>query len=98
MAERRRTCWQCGTYDREARRCRMGKTNPRKKHEAQTVAELLGPQSLCLHNPFREPLILRMRAPHRRFLWTEEPVQPPEPLEIEIIEEEPEPASASEGE
>src|SRR5438105_3064440 len=69
MSDRPRSCWQCRTYDREARRCRLGKTNPRKKHECLTVAELLGARALCVHNPHREPLLLRMRFPHQRFLW-----------------------------
>ena len=88
MAERRTTCLSCRTYDREIGRCRIGKTNPRKKHESLTVAELLGAQALCVHNPFREPLILRMRFSHRRFLW-EEPrgTRALEPIEIEILEE-----------
>ena len=88
MAERRITCWQCRAYDREARRCRIGKTNPKTKQDSLTVAELLGAQALCLHNPFREPLILRMRHPKRRFVWDEEPTRCPEPsLEIEILDD-----------
>jgi len=87
MAEMRTTCLRCPTYDRDAGRCRVGKTNPRKKHEAQTVAELLGVRALCLHNPFREPLILRMRFAKRRFIWDENrrPLLS-QPIEIEILE------------
>ncbi len=81
------TCWQCRAYDREARRCSVGKANPRKKHEALTVAEVRGVQALCLHNPHREPLILRMRSPHRRFVWQESPSRIPSAIEIEIIDE-----------
>jgi hypothetical protein len=91
MAEgraKRLTCWQCGTYDREARRCRVGKSNPKKKHESITLAELFGPHALCLHNPFREPLLLRMHQPRRRFVWAA-PEQHAflERPEIELIEE-----------
>jgi len=89
MAERRIVCWQCRTYDREARRCRIGKANPPTKHESITVAELMGAQALCLHNPHREPLILRMRLPQRRFVWAEvTPRRPLPDLTIEILEEE----------
>jgi hypothetical protein len=91
MGERkpkRLTCWQCGSYDREARRCRLGKANPKKKHESITLAELLGPQALCMHNPFREPLLLRMHQPDRRFIFAA-----PETLssqarpEVEVLED-----------
>ncbi len=34
-----------------------------------TVAEMFGPQALCSHNPWREPLLLRMHSPQRRFVW-----------------------------
>jgi hypothetical protein len=89
MAQQSITCRRCPTYDREARRCRIGKTNPKTKHESLTVAELFGPQALCLHNPHREPLLLRMRCPERRFVWTEPIPRILEmPLEIEILEEE----------
>ncbi len=92
MPERRTSCWQCRSYDRDARRCRIGKTNPRKKHESLTVAEMMGVQALCLHNPYREPLILRMRHPHSRFIWTEPTPRPfEEPLDIEIIDDDLEP-------
>jgi hypothetical protein len=88
MAERRTTCLRCRTYDRETARCRLGKTNPRKKHETQTVAELLGVQTICIHNPFREPLILRMRYSDRRFIWDlPRPGRLIQPIEIEILEE-----------
>lgn len=88
MAERRKTCLTCRTYDRLRNRCALGKSNPRKKHEAQTVAELLGVQSICLHNPFREPLILRMRFPERRFLWNDSRTHSEAArIEVEILEE-----------
>jgi hypothetical protein len=88
MAQKRRTCLTCSTYDHEQNRCRVGKANPRKKHESQTVAELMGVQTLCIHNPFREPLILRMRFNKRRFIWDDLP-RPgrTNPIEVEIIEE-----------
>lgn len=88
MRERRITCATCRSYDNETLRCRLGKANPRKKHEALTVAELMGPQMLCLHNPFREPLLLRMRQPKRRFVWNVPTAVPNEPLEVEILETE----------
>ena len=88
MAERRKTCLQCRTYDLERSCCRLGKTNPRKKHEAQTVAELLGVQCLCVHNPFREPLILRMRFPDRRFVWADsDRARTSSKVEVEILDE-----------
>lgn len=31
---------------------------------AQTLAELLGPEAICMKSPFREPLIMRMRYPN----------------------------------
>jgi len=71
MAERRLTCGRCPSYDQDARRCLVGKANPRRKHESLTVAEMFGPQALCLHNPHREPLLLRMRFPHKRFDWND---------------------------
>jgi hypothetical protein len=90
MAEKRLTCPQCPCYDREARRCRVGKANPRKKHESLTVAEMLGPRALCMHNPFREPLLLRMRFPDRRFIWDRLALPTASgTLEVTILDEEP---------
>ena len=90
MAEpnrKRLTCWQCSTYDRDERCCRVGKVNPTKKHESITVAELFGPQTLCIHNPFREPLLLRIHQPKRRFVWAvPEAVIPTERPEVEILD------------
>lgn len=89
MAQARITCWQCPTYDREVRRCRIGKTNPETKHESITVAEVLGVRALCVHNPYREPLLLRMYAPNRRFVWAAAPLRlAAAHIEVEIIEEE----------
>ena len=91
MAERRTkrlTCWQCGSYDRDIRRCKVGKANPKKKHESLTFAEMLGPQALCVHNPYREPLLLRMHQPGRRFVWASPDVHSIlERPEIEILED-----------
>ena len=61
--ERVMTCWQCPRYDREERRCRDGKTNPTKKTDTVAVAELLGLQTLCHYNPYRDALALRMYFP-----------------------------------
>ena len=83
------TCWQCPRYDREARRCRDGKANPKKKADTVAVAELLGLQMLCHYNPYRDALALRKHFPHlpaaiaasqskRRSRRNPEPTQPPE--------------------
>jgi len=52
------------------------------------VAELFGVRALCLHNPFREPLILRMRFAKRRFIWDDTARSSfLQPMEIEILED-----------
>ena len=77
----------CACYDREARRCRIGKSNPRRKLDAVDVARLLGVEALCLHNPYREPLILRMYLPLQRFVWHDPPPGPKgDDFEVEIVE------------
>ncbi len=89
MAERRIQCRECPSYDEEGRRCRIGKANPRKKHDAIAVAELLGPCALCMHSPYREPLLLRMHSPNRRFVWAEAaPRWRTVALDVEILEDE----------
>ena len=90
MAEKRLTCARCPSYNSNERCCRIGKANPKKKHESLMVAEVFGPQALCLHNPYREPLLLRMRFPERRFVW-DEVVTPLSSgtLEVTILEDEP---------
>jgi hypothetical protein len=94
MPEKRLTCFQCPSYDRDARRCRIGKANPRKKHESITLAEMLGPRALCLHNPWREPLLLRMHQPDRRFVWDRAILPAPSgTLEVTILDEEADPDS-----
>jgi hypothetical protein len=65
MAEKRMTCWRCPRYDREARRCRDGKTNPKSKADSIAVAEQLGLRALCHYNPYRDPLARRMHFPER---------------------------------
>lgn len=87
MAERRITCRQCCAYDREERRCRVGKTNPPRKHEALTVAELLGVRTLCIHNPYREPLIERMYFPGQPRKMALSSLRSARPVEVEIMEE-----------
>lgn len=65
MSERRRmTCLKCPRYEREAQRCREGKANPRSKADTVAVAELLGLQTLCHYNPFRDTLALQMYFPN----------------------------------
>lgn len=86
MPVRQTTCFTCPVYDRAANRCRVGKSNPRRKLDSVTVAETLGPQALCLHNPHREALILRMRFPARRYVWPEPAARPAVPLEVEILD------------
>jgi hypothetical protein len=69
MAERRRSCWQCSRYDRTERHCRDNKTNPKTKRDSKEVAETLGVQALCLYNPYRDVLALRMYFPDRTPLF-----------------------------
>ena len=65
MGERRRmTCLKCPRYDAEAHRCREGKANPRNKVDTVAVAELLGLQTLCHYNPYRDALALQMHFPN----------------------------------
>lgn len=87
MAERRITCRQCCAYDREERRCRVGKTNPPHKHVAFTVAELLGVRALCIHNPYREPLIERMYFPDRPRRMALSTSHSARPIAVEIMED-----------
>jgi hypothetical protein len=87
MAERRISCPHCCAYDRNERRCRVGKTNPPRKHDAQTVAELFGVRSLCIHNPYREPLIERMYASQWRWKKPSASIRLVQPIEVEIMED-----------
>lgn len=65
MSERRRmTCLKCPRYDAETQRCREGKANPRNKVDTVAVAELLGLQTLCHYNPYRDGLALQMYFPN----------------------------------
>lgn len=57
------TCWQCPRYDRTERRCRDGKTNPKRQTDAVAVVELLGLRALCHYCPHREPLVSRWHFP-----------------------------------
>src|SRR5262245_12596112 len=68
MAERRKNCWQCKRYDREARHCRDGKANPKSNRDSKEVAEALGVQALCLYNLYRDAFALRMYFPDRLLL------------------------------
>jgi hypothetical protein len=58
------TCLKCPRYEPEARRCREGKANPRNKPDTVAVAELLGLQTLCHYNPYRDALALQMYFPN----------------------------------
>ncbi len=64
MGERRIHCKNCPRYDREEQRCREGKANPRSKADTVAVAELLGLQTLCHYNPFRDALAQQMYFPN----------------------------------
>ncbi len=87
MANGPKSCWMCASYDRGARRCRIGKANPRRKLDAVDVARLLGTGALCMHNPHREPLLLRMYMPKQRFKWTVQFPPGCDNMEIEIVED-----------
>ena len=63
MAQEHMTCRRCPLYDKTAMRCRDGKTNPRRKADAFTVAEMFGARALCFHNRYREALAFRMYYP-----------------------------------
>ncbi|HLV80866.1 MAG TPA: hypothetical protein VKT32_11320 [Chthonomonadaceae bacterium] len=89
MGEKRMACWQCPRYDRETRRCRDGKANPRRKADTVAVAELLGLRALCHYNPYRDGLARRWHFPHQPFLPA--PAGPGlrfQKIEVEILEEE----------
>ena len=65
MTLKRMTCWKCPRYDKDERRCREGKVNPRSKSDTFTVSELFGIQALCHYNPYRDALAERMFSPGR---------------------------------
>lgn len=54
---KRVTCHRCRLYDRERRRCRLGKVNPRSKLETYETAQVLGVRALCAFNLYREQLL-----------------------------------------
>jgi hypothetical protein len=56
-------CWNCPRYCRTERRCRDGKSNPRRKSDSIAVAEALGLRALCHYNTHRDALALRMFFP-----------------------------------
>lgn len=64
MKEKRVTCLQCRRYDKDARQCRDGKANPKRKSDSVEVAEVLGVTHLCLFNPYRDAIALQMYFPH----------------------------------
>ena len=63
MAEKRMSCWMCPRYDRTERHCKDGKRNPKRKAETREVAEMLGFQSICHYNPYRDEMAIRMYFP-----------------------------------
>jgi len=89
MSEKRMACWQCPRYDRETRRCRDGKANPRRKTDSVAVAELLGLRALCHYNPYRDTLARRKHFPRHSFVLTSAGPRAWSPkIEVEILEEE----------
>jgi hypothetical protein len=62
--QKRMTCWNCPIYDRATFHCRDGKTNPRKKTDSITVAELLGLRALCHYNLYRDAIAQRTHFPN----------------------------------
>ncbi len=54
---RRVTCARCRLYDRLARRCTIGKVNPRTKLDTYETARLLGVRALCAFNLYREKML-----------------------------------------
>ena len=63
MSERRMACWNCPRYDRTERKCKDGKTNPKRKADSVLAAELLGVRALCHYNPYRDLIALLTYAP-----------------------------------
>ncbi len=57
-------CRRCPRYDVEAQHCRDGKANPRSKADTVSVAEMLGLQTLCHYNPFRDALAMLTYFPN----------------------------------
>jgi hypothetical protein len=57
MASLSNNCLSCASYNREERRCSVGKANPRRKLDAVAVAETLGLHALCIFCEHREELV-----------------------------------------
>ena len=54
---RRILCPRCRFYDRERRRCTVGKVNPRTKLDSYETAQVLGVRALCTFNLYRDRLL-----------------------------------------
>ncbi|GBC96858.1 hypothetical protein HRbin16_02669 [bacterium HR16] len=50
-------CPRCRLYDREGRRCTIGKVNPRTKLDTYETAQVLGVRALCAFNLYRDHLL-----------------------------------------
>jgi hypothetical protein len=91
MTERRMSCSKCPRYDREALRCREGKSNPGRKSDAVAVSELLGLRSLCQYSPYRERLAVQSYFPKSALASATSARRTRRPstcvLTVEIIEE-----------
>jgi hypothetical protein len=81
------TCKTCSAYDREERRCALGKANPRRKLDAVSLAEALGVQMLCLRNAHRESIAERTLHPHQAPLArSRHPLRRGTTIEVEVID------------
>ena len=51
------TCGKCSSYARLGR-CKLGKANPRIKRSTRDCMILFGPSYICIHNQWKQELIL----------------------------------------
>ncbi len=90
LAIKRIYCQKCPSYDSDVRKCTQGKANPRKQHETLTLVELLGTQTVCMHNPWREELLLRMyRQPKAIGYWSLSAAQVETHVDLEWLDNNP---------
>lgn len=54
---KRIVCQRCRLYDRQARRCRIGKVNPHTKLYTYEVVKVLGVRALCGFNLYRDRMV-----------------------------------------